>query len=839
MKKLITARDSAGFFDQNIFNMSKDGKVLYFLPNQNAINHVKNRLLDKFVGIGNIYFRTLRGFLEDESFAYRDDVLLLKILEDILKDGKSEMLKAAKGGSVEEVLNYILHFKENFVLPEDLTGDGFEGEIRDIYSKYEEALLKYKLTDRVSNSITGLNKFDAYFDYKYIVVDSYYKFDIIEEKLLEKLSDMGEDIFVISPVEIENYNFLNGFERESICTPLNKNYHILISDSMAELTGKVIDIAACGGDLILTEEGLRSDIEVMENIPVTLSDSKSFTSYNLVNEFKNLINSVYNPTKEVLISRASSIYFPLKNKFDIEILLRNLNFKDLSELKDFFKKKSLKMEVKDVETLNDFVNEIESEIKALKGMSISGILKLYRVREIIEDNFDKTGREGSFDTDLKLISKLEEIEDRLIVAKTKLNLSEEECLDILNTYIDKEEVAESAPVGIDTYLFDRAQGVGADVRAFLSLDPTFPGSIKKSFTTTGEFLDLLNNFNIDPFEKRDFNNIYKEFKMLLYSVKDVYFLVEKKGSDLKSSLLLKLEREEGFKYIVEQNSEPKQQTLHGEKSEEEKKSPVKGISKNRYSPTQLQTYINCPYLYYLKYILGLEVSNWEYEDMEFLDIGNFYHKILENYFKNFKDNLPEYNEDIYREIFLNEFENLDVNLKSIGESLYYERLKAYLKFEIQRMIKYGLKPKEFEKNFEITIDDIKINGKIDRLDICDKGMVHIVDYKSGKCPSIKSARAGDNLQLQIYAMAAATMGYKVGGLSFGGIKDAKSVDIYKDSDVYNSKDTEEILNEILDRAKDVIGTLHENINAGKFEKSENCTMNSCSFYELCGGYCGL
>ena len=838
MKKLITARDGAGFFDENIFNMSKNGKVLYFLPNQNAITHVKNRLLDKFEGIGNIYFRTLRGFLEDESFAYRDDVLILKILEDILKDGKSEMLKAAKGGSVEEVLNYILHFKENFVLPEHLTDEGFEGEIRDIYSKYEDALLKYSLSDRVSNSLTGLNKFHTYFDYKYIVVDSYYKFDKIEEKLLEKLSYMGKDIFIISPVEIVGYDFLKAFERENICKPLSKNYHILISDSMAELTGKVIYIAAEGGDLILTEEGLRADIEVMENIPVTLSDSKSFTSYNLVNEFKNLINSVYNPTKEVLINRASSIYFPLKNKYNIEILLRNLNFKDLTELKDFFKKKSLKMEVEDIEALNDFVNEIESEIKALKGLSISEILKLYNVREIIEENFEKTGEEKSFDTDLKLISKLEEIEDRLLVAKSKLSLSEEECFDLLNTYLDKEEVTESAPVGIDTYLFDRAQGVGADVRAFLSLDPTFPASIKKSFTTTGEFLALLNKFAIDPFEKRDFNNIYKEFKMLLDSVKDIYFLVEKKGGDLKSSLLLKLEREEDVKYIVE-SSVDKQPALQVKKAEEIKASPVKGINKNRYSPSQIQTYINCPYLYYLEYILGLEVSNWEYEDKEFLDIGNFYHKILENYFKNFKDMVPHYNEDLYKEIFSNEFKDLDVNLKSIGETLYYERLKAYLKFEIQRMVKYCLKPKEFEKPFEITIDDIKIRGRIDRIDRCEKGMAHIIDYKSGQCPSAKSARAGDNLQLQIYAMAAADMGYKVGGLCFGSIKDAKSVDVYKDSDVYNSKDTEEILNEILDRAKGVIATVHENINAGNFEKSENCTGNRCAFYELCGGYFGI
>lgn len=838
MKKLITAKDSAGFFDESIFNMSKGGKVLYFLPNQNAITHVKNRLLDKFEGIGNIYFRTLRGFLEDESYAYRDVILLLKILEDILKDGKSEMLKAAKGGSVEEVLNYILHFKENFVLPEDLTGVGFEGEIRDIYTKYEEALLKHNLTDRVSNSLTGLKKFDTYFDYKYIVVDSYYKFDKIEEKFLEKLSDRGEDIYIISPVEIVGYNFLNAFERENICTPLNKNYHIFISDSMAELTGKVIDIADGGGDLILTEEGLRADIEVMENTPVTLSARKSFTSYNLVNEFKNLITSVYNPTKEVLISRASSIYFPLKDKYDIKILLRNLDFKDLPELKDFFKKKSLKMEVEDIEALNDFVNEIESEIKSLKGMSISEVLKLYNVREFIEESFEKTGAEKSFDTDIKLISKLEEIEDRLLVAKSKLSLNEEECFDLLNTYLDKEEVTESAPVGIDTYLFDRAQGVGADVRAFLSLDPTFPASIKKSFTTTGEFLALLNKFAIDPFEKRDFNNIYKEFKMLLDSVKDIYFLVEKKGGDLKSSLLLKLEREEDVKYIVE-SSVDKQPALQVQKTEEIKASPVKGINKNRYSPSQIQTYINCPYLYYLEYILGLEVSNWEYEDKEFLDIGNFYHKILENYFKNFKDTVPEYNEDLYREIFSNEFKDLDVNLKSIGETLYYERLKAYLIFEIQRMVKYGLKPKEFEKPFDITIDDIKINGRIDRIDLCEKGMAHIVDYKSGKCASAKSARAGDNLQLQIYAMAATDMGYKVGGLCFGSIKDAKSVDVYKDSDVYNSKDTEEILNEILDRAKGVIATVHENINAGNFEKSENCTGNRCAFYELCGGYFGI
>lgn len=839
MKKLFIAKDSSGFFDENIFNMSKDGKVLYFLPNQNAITHVKNRLLDKFQGMGNIYFRTLRGFLEDESFAYRDDVLLLKILEDILADSKSEMLKSAKGGSVEEVLNYILHFKENLVVPEDLNEAGFEGIIRDIYSRYEDALSNYALTDRVSKSLTGLEIFEKYFDYKFIVVDSYYKFDKIEEKLLEKFSSTYKDIYIISPVEPGQYYFLKGFEREEISKPLDKNYHILISDSIGELSHRAVEIAAEGGDLILTEEELKADIEVMENIPVAMSDRKSFNSYNLISEFKNLIEEVYNPTKEVLIYRASSIYFPLKNNYDIEILLRNLNFKDLGELKDIFKKKSLKMEVKDIEVLNDFVSDIESEINTLKGLSITGILKLYNVREIVEENFKLMGDEASFDTDLKLISKLEEIEDRFLVAKAKFNLNEEEYVDILNTYLDKEEVSEQAPLGIDTYLFERAQGVVASTRAFLSLDPTFPTPIKKSFTTTGDFLDLLNKFGINPFEKRDFNNIYREFKILLDSVENVYFLVEKKGTDLKSSLLLKLEREENINYTVEESREVIQSQVKSENNVDEENRPVKGIKKNRYSPSQVQRYIECPHLYYLEYILGLEVSNWEYEDTEFKDIGNFYHEILENYFKNFKDSVPEYNEDLYREIFSNEFENLDVNLKSIGEALYYERLKAYLKFEINRMIKYRLKPKEFEKPFEITVDDIKISGRIDRIDLCEKGMAHIVDYKSGKCASAKSARAGDNLQLQMYAMAAADMGYKIGGLFFGNIRDAKSVDIYKDSNIYNSKDTEEILEEILQKARVAVISIHENINAGNFEKSKKCTKNRCAFYELCGGYSGI
>jgi putative RecB family exonuclease len=56
-----------------------------------------------------------------------------------------------------------------------------------------------------------------------------------------------------------------------------------------------------------------------------------------------------------------------------------------------------------------------------------------------------------------------------------------------------------------------------------------------------------------------------------------------------------------------------------------------------------------------------------------------------------------------------------------------------------------------ELGVEMSVDGMRLRGKIDRLDICGDGSLRVVDYKSGRAPSERYER-GSLVGVQIYAL---------------------------------------------------------------------------------------
>ncbi len=61
-------------------------------------------------------------------------------------------------------------------------------------------------------------------------------------------------------------------------------------------------------------------------------------------------------------------------------------------------------------------------------------------------------------------------------------------------------------------------------------------------------------------------------------------------------------------------------------------------------------------------------------------------------------------------------------------------------------------PIQTEQPFIVRLDDLRVGGKIDRIDEDGKG-IHIIDYKTG-AKALTQKEADSDLQLCIYAMAA-------------------------------------------------------------------------------------
>ena len=198
------------------------------------------------------------------------------------------------------------------------------------------------------------------------------------------------------------------------------------------------------------------------------------------------------------------------------------------------------------------------------------------------------------------------------------------------------------------------------------------------------------------------------------------------------------------------------------------------------SSTKLESYVNCPFSYFCRYVLELKPESSP--KLQLGDIGRFIHKILEMFMRKIRD------ENI-------DFKSIgDAYIKSVSESLIDAYLSSVIKdYEFKtdrfRYLLHRLNKTIFEiiKNlrdeflccdfvpadFELGINDrndknsvppvnIKIPGKgslrvlgiIDRVDIYKENKntyIRIVDYKTGsKRFNLSDILSGLNLQMFLY-----------------------------------------------------------------------------------------
>lgn len=158
------------------------------------------------------------------------------------------------------------------------------------------------------------------------------------------------------------------------------------------------------------------------------------------------------------------------------------------------------------------------------------------------------------------------------------------------------------------------------------------------------------------------------------------------------------------------------------------------------SYSHISSFEECPMHYKAKYILGLSEPA-----TAMTTLGVAVHNALKSYFSAPNQDLIELYRKYWKdEGFLNKTQRLE--LKKEGEKYLREFLakSPYAKHS----------PELLEYEFRSPISsDLKIGGRIDRVDVWPDGTVEIVDYKTGaKLPEQKDV--DKNLQLSFYALAA-------------------------------------------------------------------------------------
>lgn len=170
----------------------------------------------------------------------------------------------------------------------------------------------------------------------------------------------------------------------------------------------------------------------------------------------------------------------------------------------------------------------------------------------------------------------------------------------------------------------------------------------------------------------------------------------------------------------------------------EKPLEIETIEQLSLSASSIETYKQCPLKYHLSNIDKIPQVSSKPQ----LTFGNIIHRVLEQFHQpnteQNKERILQLLNDNWESLGF-DYETQEADFKRQGIELlskYYEYLKQYPVNVVER-----------EFPFSFKIEDIIINGKIDRIDKGEIGY-NVIDYKTSK----KATKANKNIQLAIYSM---------------------------------------------------------------------------------------
>ncbi|MBU4304008.1 MAG: PD-(D/E)XK nuclease family protein [Candidatus Omnitrophica bacterium] len=173
---------------------------------------------------------------------------------------------------------------------------------------------------------------------------------------------------------------------------------------------------------------------------------------------------------------------------------------------------------------------------------------------------------------------------------------------------------------------------------------------------------------------------------------------------------------------------------------------LNALEKFTFSPSGINTYLNCPLQFYYQYMLCLKEQEDLLEEPQSRQIGNFIHKLLEDSYKTFINAQPVIDEK-FRLFFFKEFEKrfdaeFSQRMKSDSfmlKQIMRYRLEKFLENEAERCV--GVKQLiGLELGVEDRIDfkqkKVPFKCRIDRVDRMEDGAIIVIDYKTGNIDSI-------------------------------------------------------------------------------------------------------
>jgi ATP-dependent helicase/DNAse subunit B len=189
--------------------------------------------------------------------------------------------------------------------------------------------------------------------------------------------------------------------------------------------------------------------------------------------------------------------------------------------------------------------------------------------------------------------------------------------------------------------------------------------------------------------------------------------------------------------------------------------------KRSFRVTELDTYLQCPYDYYVQQVLRLRPLEEVSEDISPLDRGSAVHGILHSFYKGWDGPVTPVNRKAAAAL-LQKLADTAYDRALVADTFRNRRdQELFLTVIAERFLdaeesfwKQGMRPAYLEHKIEaykLTLSDgseVELNAKIDRIDVDRNNDFIIVDYKTGKYPTPKKTGDQKIFQLPVYAVMA-------------------------------------------------------------------------------------
>jgi DNA helicase-2/ATP-dependent DNA helicase PcrA len=229
------------------------------------------------------------------------------------------------------------------------------------------------------------------------------------------------------------------------------------------------------------------------------------------------------------------------------------------------------------------------------------------------------------------------------------------------------------------------------------------------------------------------------------------------------------------------------------------------------SANAVESYSTCPMKFKLQ-------QDWQVpgEIAAALQFGNAIHTVLRSYYSPKGGSEPMSADDVIA-AFKAKFDAAAVE-DPTQRKLYLERGIQELRALLDAQPCGSVEVISAEESFKFPLNGREVRGRIDRLDRIEGNRVRVVDYKTG-APKTQEYADG-SLQLSIYSMAAAKMGFEPAELVFINLQDNDSV-VTRRTPVQ------------LERAERKIQDAADGMAAGRFDPKPGPHCRWCNYARLC------